>query len=303
MSYNHEYPYTDPYRSNADWLINKVKEFEAELDSWKSTIEQLVAALSEINAFDERISALEEATSDLDSIRAQLAAIESNLSDAFIEIDKLADKISGITLNYDVVLSELERLASLFPVYLSLGHQYTDAKVYELSVDVNAHFFAIEREIEELKKTHITELLNPVRGSKNDLQTSYNMAYADMRDNAITDAEFFELGLTASQFAALGVRAKEFALNSRKIFKLDYITAPISGLKKKISHAISELLEFIVGALTVNEFAGLDMTCDEFAALDYSCIDFLLGNDSNKGLTASEFSDIIISGGSNILRV
>lgn len=28
MAYNYEYPYTDPNRYNADWLLNKVKELD-----------------------------------------------------------------------------------------------------------------------------------------------------------------------------------------------------------------------------------------------------------------------------------
>lgn len=31
MAYNYEYPYTDPNRYNADWLLNKVKELDAKV--------------------------------------------------------------------------------------------------------------------------------------------------------------------------------------------------------------------------------------------------------------------------------
>lgn len=29
MAYNYEYPYTDPHRYNADWLLNEVAELKA----------------------------------------------------------------------------------------------------------------------------------------------------------------------------------------------------------------------------------------------------------------------------------
>ena len=34
MAYNHEYPYTDPNRHNSDWLLNKMKEVEGEMDEF-----------------------------------------------------------------------------------------------------------------------------------------------------------------------------------------------------------------------------------------------------------------------------
>lgn len=42
MAYSYEYPYTDSERSNADWLLNSVKEVKLRVDSlenWKETHE------------------------------------------------------------------------------------------------------------------------------------------------------------------------------------------------------------------------------------------------------------------------
>ena len=78
--------------------------------------------------------------------------------------------------------------------------------------------------------------------------------------------------------------------------------SPISGLYKKVSHALTEIVTFIFGSFTATEFDALDLTSTEFDALNYSCVDFLLANDSNTGLTVTEFSNIIKSGGSGILR-
>lgn len=303
MSFNHEYPYVDPYRSNADWLINKVKEFGETLNSWEDTINRLVEALAQIDSFDARISALEEATSDLPEIREKLAALTETLADVYNNISRLDYRIDTITINYELVLSQLSRLSGLFPVYLALAENYTDNKVNELFIEYRATIFRLDGEIEELRRLRPSELYNFIRGGYHDLQTSYNFAYADMRDDAVTIAELDELGLTASEIASYNMTAKEFGLHTRTIFKFDYVSGAVSGVKKKVSHAISELLEFILGSFTASEFAALDLSCDTFEALDYSCIDFLKANDANVGLTVSQFSDIIISGGSNILRL
>lgn len=302
MAYNHEWPYTDPYRSNADWLINKVKEFGETLDSWKSTIDQLVAALAEINEFDDRITSLENATADLPEIRAKLTQLQASLEDAFSDIAALDSKIDNITIDYDLVLAELARIVGLFPTYLKEANDYTDIKVSQSFIEIYQYIAELQRQIDELKQLRPITLVNPIRGTENGLQSSYNLAYADMRDDCLTVAQFSELGLTSNEFDAYELNNIEFSLHSRSIFKWDYVTAPVTGLYKSISHALSELLNFILGSFTVTEFAALDLTSDDFDALDYSCLDFLMANDANRGLTVTEFSDIIKSGGSGILR-
>ena len=36
MAYNHEYPYVDPNRYNSDWILNKIKELEGEMDTFEA---------------------------------------------------------------------------------------------------------------------------------------------------------------------------------------------------------------------------------------------------------------------------
>ena len=36
MAYNHEYPYVDPNRFNSDWILNKIKELEGEMDTFEA---------------------------------------------------------------------------------------------------------------------------------------------------------------------------------------------------------------------------------------------------------------------------
>ena len=81
------------------------------------------------------------------------------------------------------------------------------------------------------------------------------------------------------------------------------MTAPISGLYKKISHAISEAVTFMLGSLTCDEYAALNLTSDDYAALDLTSIDYLKLGQNDTTLTSNEYSNIIISGGSGILRV
>lgn len=36
MAYNHEYPYVDPNRYNSDWILNKIKELEGEMNTFEA---------------------------------------------------------------------------------------------------------------------------------------------------------------------------------------------------------------------------------------------------------------------------
>ena len=303
MAYNHEYPYTDPYRSNADWLLHKVKEFGETLDSWKKTIDELIARLKELDELDSRITALENLTADYNQVKAKVAALESGLAEAFKEIGKTNTRIDNITIDYDLVLEELERLASLFKVYLKEANDYTDLKISEISLDFYSEVLILQRQIDELKKLRPEDLINPVRYTRNDLQKSYDLAYADMRDDALTNSQYAELGLTNTQYAAYGWTNLNFALHSRTLFKWDYVFGAVSGIKKAAANALSEIVTFIVGTMTNTEYAALDLTNDEYAALDLTNEEYLLYSASTRGLTNTEYSNILKSGGSGILRI
>lgn len=303
MAYNHEYPYTDPYRANADWLLHKVKEFQATLDSWKETIDALIEALKELEDYDNRITALENLTADYNQVKAKVAALESGLTEAFKEIGETNTRIDNIIIDYDLVLEELARLASLFKVYLKEANKYTDQKISEISLDFYSEVLKLQRQIDELKELRPEELINPVRYTKNELQKSYDLAYADMRDDALTNSQYAELGLTNNEYAAYGFTNLNFALHSRTLFKWDYVFGAVSGIKKAVSNALSEIVTFIVGTMTNTEYAALDLTNDEYAALNLTNEEYLLYNANERGLTNTEYSNILKSGGSGILRI
>lgn len=57
MAYNYEYPYTDPERSNADWLLSTVKflkEHYGNLEEWKTEHEK---AYEELKKFYDDVNA------------------------------------------------------------------------------------------------------------------------------------------------------------------------------------------------------------------------------------------------------
>lgn len=41
MAFNYEYPYVDPHRYNADWLLKFAKEAKDKLEAYKKTLDEL----------------------------------------------------------------------------------------------------------------------------------------------------------------------------------------------------------------------------------------------------------------------
>ena len=92
MAYNYEYPYTDPNRYNADWLLNKMKELEGRLDgileeALKLTKEYVDTRLSEYQAqiaqIRNEIQAVSDRTDELsEEIVLQVVRLEGLIADA-----------------------------------------------------------------------------------------------------------------------------------------------------------------------------------------------------------------------------
>lgn len=303
MAFNHEYPYVDPNRINGDWLLNQVKDFRETLESWRETIEQLQEALTTIDAFDARITRLEEAVEVLNPLINKVEDIEKSIADLYKADSDTNQRIDNIIVNYELVLEEFARLQALLPEFLKLAENYTDREVEKLFIKFKVEINRIDEAIEELRRLRPEELLNPVRATVNDLQKSYDLAYADMRDDALTNEQLGELGLTNNELAALDFTNLNFALHSRTLLKWDYVFAPISGIKKSVSNALSEVVTFILGTLSNTQYAALDLTNDEYAALNLTNEEFLLYDPSVRGLTNDEYNNILKSGGSNILRL
>lgn len=53
MAYNHEYPYTDPYRYNDDWLLNEMKRLADEWAAMKKQFDTLQDAFNDLKAYVE----------------------------------------------------------------------------------------------------------------------------------------------------------------------------------------------------------------------------------------------------------
>lgn len=118
MSYNYEYPYTDPYRYNADWLLNEMKSLhekldgltdeavtickkytdekhawtESEIASLKVKIDDCNASITRVrNSLTEEVARLDKADAEnkiyaSDLIRTESVATDKKIANAKVEI-------------------------------------------------------------------------------------------------------------------------------------------------------------------------------------------------------------------------
>lgn len=87
MAYNYEYPYTDPYRYNADWLLNEMKSLEEKLDG---LTDEAVAICKKYT--DEKHAWTENEISSLkvkiDDCNASITRVRNSLTEEVARLDK-----------------------------------------------------------------------------------------------------------------------------------------------------------------------------------------------------------------------
>lgn len=187
MAYNYEYPYTDPNRYNADWLLNKMKELEGRLDG---IIEETLA-LTKTYVDDQ----LKTYQSQLESIRQEIAELSQRT-------DTLSAHVVNEVLRLEAKILDAERKAeSLFII----ANNRTD-----LMIERNNEY--IFREIEDNILTNIT-VINYFTGERMSVQDMFNYLASLHLQNAITYNGLRDKNLTYTELIAKSITYTELVKN------------------------------------------------------------------------------------------
>ena len=187
MAYNYEYPYTDPNRYNADWLLNKMKELEGRLDG---IVEE---ALALTKAYvDNR---LENYQSQIESIRMEIAEVSQRT-------DTLSAHVATEVLRLEEKILDAERKAeSLFII----ANNRTD-----LQIERNNEY--IFREIEDNILGNIT-VINYFTGERTTVQGMFDYLASLHLQNAITYNGLRDKNLTYTELIAKSITYTELVKN------------------------------------------------------------------------------------------
>lgn len=187
MAYNYEYPYTDPNRYNADWLLNKMKELEGRLDG---IVEETLALTK--TYVDNR---LETYQSLIESIRREIVEVSQRT-------DTLSVHVADEVLRLEAKILDAERKAeSLFII----ANNRTD-----LQIERNNEY--IFREIEDNILGNIT-VINYFTGERTTVQAMFDYLAMLHLQNAITYNGLRDKNLTYTELIAKSISYTELVKN------------------------------------------------------------------------------------------
>ena len=187
MAYNYEYPYTDPNRYNADWLLNKMKELEGRLDG---IVEETLALTK--TYVDSR---LETYQSQIENIRLEIAEVSQ-------KTDTLSAHVAEEVLRLEAKILDAERQAeSLFII----ANNRTD-----LQIERNNEY--IFREIEDNILSNIT-VINYFTGERVTVQNMFDYLASLHLQNAITYNGLRDKNLTYTELIAKSITYTELVKN------------------------------------------------------------------------------------------
>lgn len=187
MAYNYEYPYTDPNRYNADWLLNKMKELDGRLDG---IVEETLKLTKEY--VDDRLI----------NYQAQISEIRRDIKTLYDKDEELSDEMIRQVMRLEGLISLAEQKAeSLFII----ANNRTD-----LLIEQNNEY--IFREIEDNLLSNIT-VINYFTGERVTVQNMFNYLASLHLQNAITYNGLRDKNITYTELVAKSITYTELVKN------------------------------------------------------------------------------------------
>ena len=187
MAYNYEYPYTDPNRYNADWLLNKMKELEGRLDGIVEETLQLTKAY-----VDDRLA----------NYQTQISEIKQEIKTLSDRDEEISSEMIRQVARLEGLISDAEREAeSLFII----ANNRTDLQIQRN----NEYIF---REIEDNILANIT-VINYFTGEKVTVQEMFDYLASLHLQNAITYNGLRDKNLTYTELVAKSITYTELVKN------------------------------------------------------------------------------------------
>ena len=187
MAYNYEYPYTDPNRYNADWLLNKMKELEGRLDG---IVEETLKLTREY--VDDRLK----------NYQSQISEIRRDIETLYDKDAELNTEMIRQVMRLEGLISLAERKAETLFI---IANNRTD-----LQIERNNEY--IFHEIEDNILGNIT-VINYFTGEQLSVQDMFDYLASLHLQNAITYNGLRDKNLTYTELVAKSITYTELVKN------------------------------------------------------------------------------------------
>lgn len=266
----HKYPYENFHELNLDWILERIKEFGATLDSYKEVAEELEEALKQLPNYEARITALESLTDGLDS---KLLVINNSINGLISEDSSLQNQIDALKREFDLFDANFEAVYKYIDSQIAVVNSDVDAKLDAFRYSISYDLIKLQKEVDSLRKIIEqldTSVLNPWHPELGRVSQDRNqkLIYNDLADECLTAEEYCSLGLSASDYASYDLTAIKYAEFGKKKLHFYWVYAPVEGFRQEISNVLTSIINNVFNTITADVYASLDMTADDYLALD-----------------------------------
>ena len=278
-----EYPYTDFHELNLDWILKKIKGFEASLsglvtdfDGIKHEFDALSAEVNNLlNTMEAEIQARIEAYVP-GYVDSQLTPYINQLNAALAEVEALKETIAGWDEQLTLIRSEYIQGDNNVRVEC-IG------RISTLRFEMLQQIIRLDNRIDDLE-FNLPEIYNLVKGYKTNIANVIYDVYDACRYFAYTAVQYANAGLTAQELDDLQREALDLDLNGYVIlYPPKKCLNPLTGVRADICTILQDLALFAsVRTWTAYDWDDVWLQdCDTIDALDITTFNFDYTDDAN----------------------
>ena len=235
-----KYPYTDFHELNLDWILEKVKQFDASLSELVTDFNQIEQDFRAVQAQVNNLLNIMEAevrAAINEYLPLAMAPYIQDLNDALDEIQRLKDEIAGWDDQLYLIREEYSRADD------NLQIDYIN-RINQLRFDMLGEILRLDNRIDHIMDD-LPDIHNPVRGYQTNIAQVIYDVYDACRYFAYTVKQFDAAGLTAQELDDMQRIAIDLDLNGYVILYPPHkCLNPLTGERTDICTILQDLALF-----------------------------------------------------------